>query len=189
MGCSIEGCEGPSKIRGWCNVHYERWRRHGDPLFMKRPYTKGMSMDEILDIQTRWVGDCREWIGPRNGRGYGVINVKKTTKPASRAVYEHIHGELDKSVVVRHTCDNPPCVNIAHLVPGTQAENIADAVAQMRHPHGSTSGQAKLNEAQIVIIRNRSENGESKASIARDYKMSKTTITDICNRKSWRHVA
>lgn len=188
MECSVVGCGSPSKIRGWCNIHYERWRRHGDPLFMARPYTRGLSMEQILEIQTEWVGECREWTGARNGRGYGVINIKKVTKPASRAVYEYVHGKLDKSVVVRHTCDNPPCVNIHHLIPGTQAQNIADAVSQMRHPHGSSSGMAKLNEEQVVVIRQRAEQGDSKAAIARDYNMSKTTIGDICNRKIWRHV-
>lgn len=30
--CSIDGCEKTYKItRGWCNTHYERWRRHGSP--------------------------------------------------------------------------------------------------------------------------------------------------------------
>lgn len=28
--------------------------------------------------------------------------------------------------VVMHTCDNPRCVNVQHLVPGTQAQNLAD---------------------------------------------------------------
>lgn len=32
--CSIEGCERPAKARTWCNTHYERWRRHGDPLMI-----------------------------------------------------------------------------------------------------------------------------------------------------------
>ena len=30
--CSIEGCEKPVKSRGWCDMHWTRWRRHGDPL-------------------------------------------------------------------------------------------------------------------------------------------------------------
>lgn len=28
--CSVDGCQKPSKSRGWCNTHYERWRRTGD---------------------------------------------------------------------------------------------------------------------------------------------------------------
>ena len=29
--CSIDGCARPVKSRGWCQAHYFRWRRNGDP--------------------------------------------------------------------------------------------------------------------------------------------------------------
>lgn len=29
--CAINGCPNPVKARGWCGMHYIRWRRHGDP--------------------------------------------------------------------------------------------------------------------------------------------------------------
>lgn len=29
--CSIDGCERPAKSLGWCQMHYFRVRRHGDP--------------------------------------------------------------------------------------------------------------------------------------------------------------
>ena len=28
--CSVEDCEKPACVRGWCRAHYERWRRRGD---------------------------------------------------------------------------------------------------------------------------------------------------------------
>jgi hypothetical protein len=30
--CAIEGCDRPVRGHGWCHMHYQRWRRHGDPL-------------------------------------------------------------------------------------------------------------------------------------------------------------
>ncbi len=30
--CSIKGCERLAKTRGWCDTHYKRWWKHGDPL-------------------------------------------------------------------------------------------------------------------------------------------------------------
>lgn len=30
--CSVEDCDRPSVTRGWCQRHYLRWTRHGDPL-------------------------------------------------------------------------------------------------------------------------------------------------------------
>ena len=29
--CSIDDCERPTVARGWCDKHYRRWKRHGDP--------------------------------------------------------------------------------------------------------------------------------------------------------------
>jgi hypothetical protein len=31
--CTIEDCGNPYKTRGWCGMHYSRWRKHGDPLW------------------------------------------------------------------------------------------------------------------------------------------------------------
>jgi hypothetical protein len=30
--CSVTDCDKPAHCRGWCNAHYLRWQRHGDPL-------------------------------------------------------------------------------------------------------------------------------------------------------------
>jgi hypothetical protein len=30
--CSIDGCDGPARKRGWCEKHYSRFKAHGDPL-------------------------------------------------------------------------------------------------------------------------------------------------------------
>lgn len=33
--CSVEGCENAAIKRGWCGMHYQRWHRYGDPLYMQ----------------------------------------------------------------------------------------------------------------------------------------------------------
>lgn len=33
--CSIDGCRSRVIARGWCVHHYNRWRRHGDPLWVR----------------------------------------------------------------------------------------------------------------------------------------------------------
>lgn len=30
--CTVDGCDRPSRARGWCKMHWHRWRRHGDPM-------------------------------------------------------------------------------------------------------------------------------------------------------------
>lgn len=34
--CIIEGCDMKRKARGWCNTHYGRWVRNGDPMETQR---------------------------------------------------------------------------------------------------------------------------------------------------------
>jgi hypothetical protein len=34
--CSVGGCVDASVVRGWCEAHYARWQRYGDPLGLRR---------------------------------------------------------------------------------------------------------------------------------------------------------
>lgn len=80
---------------------------------------------------------CWEWTGTRNLQGYGVIGlyIGGTARgtPAPRLQWMHSFGEIPLGMVVMHTCDNPPCINPAHLAIGTQADNLADMRAKGRH--------------------------------------------------------
>jgi HNH endonuclease len=35
--CSVPGCDRPHVARGWCKLHYYRWKRAGDPLLVRPP--------------------------------------------------------------------------------------------------------------------------------------------------------
>jgi hypothetical protein len=72
---------------------------------------------------------CIEWTGVRFARGYGRTSLGEY---AHRLAWEAEHGPIPAGMVVRHRCDNPPCVNVDHLQLGTQAENLADMVARGR---------------------------------------------------------
>jgi HNH endonuclease len=41
--CSVDGCDSKHYARGWCRIHYSRWRSTGDPLHEKEP-TEGCSI-------------------------------------------------------------------------------------------------------------------------------------------------
>lgn len=83
------------------------------------------------------------------GKGYGVFGVGQSTKLAHRAAYEVHHGvTLSSGQVVRHSCDNPPCCNPAHLILGTQLDNIRDMDERGRARRGAnTKGIPKMRRA------------------------------------------
>lgn len=85
--------------------------------------------------------DCWVWIGKRktNNRGqhYGALNVyikgQVKTVAAHRWAYEVFKGQRPGKWVIRHQCGNTLCINPAHLLRGTQAQNVADAYRDGTH--------------------------------------------------------
>jgi len=141
--------------------------------------------------------NCWNWMGAKNDCGYGVIG--RGTRchgisKAHRVAYEIFHfTDLHKTICVCHICDNPACVNPKHLFLGTQADNVADMIAKGRNTpppvrKGEEANFAKLTEQQIRQIRKLSKAGTSSRKIAKSFAVSKTTILQIVNHKSWRHV-
>jgi hypothetical protein len=71
--------------------------------------------------------ECIEWHGYRDKDGYGTVYVGNyKTVRAHRHVYEECIGPIPNGLILRHKCDNPPCVNPNHLEPGTQKDNARD---------------------------------------------------------------
>lgn len=75
------------------------------------------------------MSQCVETTYYKNPKGYGVLNRGGKTVKHHRLVYiraNKLSWSDIAGLVVRHTCDNPACVNPAHLVIGTHQDNMND---------------------------------------------------------------
>ncbi|MCM1967239.1 HNH endonuclease signature motif containing protein [Streptomyces sp. G1] len=72
------------------------------------------------------MSDCIPWPKARNNYGYGLISRHGKTQLAHRWYYQLANGPISNTRVVRHRCDNPPCVNVLHLELGTHKQNMRD---------------------------------------------------------------
>ena len=80
---------------------------------------------------------CWPWEMSRNPQGYGKVKAGQRDIRAHRLSYELHHGPVPAGMVVRHTCDNPPCCNPKHLLLGTHKDNTQDMIRRGRHLEGN----------------------------------------------------
>lgn len=133
---------------------------------------------------------CKIWTGATS-HGYGIRRRGKGTRLVHRQVMADIYGEAAiEGKVVRHTCDNPPCMNADHLRIGTQADNMDDAWQKGRRTAPRLPGEAhprhRLTEADVIEIRRRGS--ESHSALGREFGVSHTAIRDIVLRRRWQHI-
>jgi len=91
--------------------------------------------------------------------------------------------DIPSNIVIRHTCDNPKCINPEHLISGTQDDNIQDAVKKGRMRRGN------LTDNDIKIIRLSFELGIKKqAELAEEYRLTRAYVNRIINFKLYKNV-
>lgn len=153
--------------------------------------------DEIAGLEARFwpkvdkraADECWRWTGATSGQGYGYIRIARRCVFAHRTSWALSVGLTHFGLGVLHTCDNPPCVNPAHLFLGTNTDNMRDKTAKGRQAAGSRHGCAKLSEFDVAEIRRLdSSRAIARRDLAARYGVTKEAISYIV-RCGWRHVS
>lgn len=188
MKCSIDGCERPrGRARGWCQMHYARWRRTGE---LGRPEAAYAKSDDPLGVRLEHIGwdvspaGCWEWRGSRRPTGYGVVSIGQQKLEYTHRVSWQVHfGPIPQGAYVCHRCDNPPCLNPTHLFLADHDGNMADMVTKGRHAYGIRQGRAKLTPEMVREIRGQRD--VSQHVIASRFGVSQSLISRIKNDQRW----
>ncbi|QXN74975.1 HNH endonuclease [Gordonia phage Posh] len=192
--CSLPDCARPHRRNNLCDMHDRRMKRTGttdSPVksLAERFWAK---VDKGGPVIRPELGKCWVWTGATKAGGYGVIrpSSQRSGPPAkAHRVSAELAGMDIAGRFVLHACDNPPCVNPAHLRVGHHLDNVDDMVSRDRHVRGSRNGNTHLTESDVAEIRRRAAAGELHRIVAADYGVSRSRVTTIVSRRSWRHVA
>ena len=138
--------------------------------------------------------DCIEHTQKGGRRGYAMARYMGRQMHLHRRVYceaNTVHPDDIEGLVIRHVCDNPRCINPAHLIEGTHAQNMEDMTRRKRQAVGVQHGLAKLDEDAVRFIRKHfkrycKEFGGK--ALAKRFGVAESVIGAVNRNEIWTHV-
>lgn len=164
-------------------MHYGRWQRHGEPTY----YRPRKTLEERFWEKVDKSGDCWMWMACRDQRGYGQFALgagqRDNSTKAHRLAWEIVNRtSVPKGMCVCHTCDNPPCVNPAHLFLASHSENMLDKAAKGRaySMPRAINHMSKLTPEQVTELKARyAAGGVTQYQLAEEFGMTQPGISYI----------
>lgn len=149
---------------------------------------------------TEWIGyrllarisvspaGCFNWKLSGDRKGYGQTGMAGGTRYAHILSYETFRGPVPPGLYVLHKCDNPRCINPAHLFLGTQLDNMRDCISKGRHAWGEKVPNARLKNSDVRQIAERYAAGEESTELAKSYGVRYAVIWKILTGKTYRGI-
>lgn len=188
LKCLVDGCSNPHDSRGFCHIHYSRWRRHGDPLKTTKP-ANGELMRWILANLSFDGDDCLIWPFNRCPRsGSALMTIKRRSINPARVICEILYGPAPTAKhEAAHSCGkaHEGCVHPKHVRWATHLENEADKKLHGTAAIGVRHGRAVLSEEKVLSIR---ASKGSCSEVGKQFGISFKQVSRIRRRQSWSHL-
>lgn len=133
---------------------------------------------------------CWIWMAGKRRGGYGRFSLGRKEEGCASAhivAWELTYNKkVPEGLILCHKCDNPACVNPAHIFLGTYKDNTQDAILKKRLvTWGEDSPRAKLTWDNVDEIRKMRKEGETLKYIACAFSVSIANIHEIVSNKTW----
>ena len=115
------------------------------------------------------------------------MHINHRSVQAHRYSWRFYNGDIPAGMFVLHHCDNPSCVNPAHLFLGTNQDNATDRVNKNRQTKGELHPHHKMTNTDVAMIRKLfASNQISMRKLARMFCLSYSETNAILHRRTWR---
>ncbi len=194
IGCLVAECDRQHESKGYCGKHYWRWRKYGDPHFVKTNHGEGRNFEEKFWSRVNKTpglgrdGDCWEWTGKALRKGYAHTRYLGKAQLVHRVSWHLKHGEFPVNFLL-HSCDNRRCVNPDHLREGTLQDNTHDMVSRNRQARGEKAGNATLTEDIVKAILAEPKRWGFQSKLATRFNINTGTVSRIRRGLSWKHIS
>jgi hypothetical protein len=149
--------------------------------------------ERVLASVTVRTSGCWEFNKKTVVDGYGRIKIGGRLVMAHRAAYEAFRGPIRDELLACHSCDNRLCCNPWHIFPGTDSDNMRDAVGKgrARQPdlRGTRHPKARLTDEDVRTIRACVAAGQPQHSVAHSFGISQSMVSLINLGRKWSHVS
>jgi hypothetical protein len=209
--CTVDGCTGPAKTRGWCNKHYQRWWKHGDPEAVAvRVHVSETCSVEGCDAVARRRGYCDTHYARWRAHGDPTVNKRDVQSLTYSSVHKRVKAYNGPASLYRCAACGAAATDWACYRNRTEQEDLVgrwtvtysvsihDYAPMCRRCNrwsggnlrGEDHGRAKLTETDVLSVRDRLARGErlDYAAEAANLGVSDATLRSAATRITWKHL-
>lgn len=163
------------------------------------------TIEEFPDYEVSNAGEVRRAVASRTRRagtrisgssnrdGYPEVCLRRDGRAKNRRVHRLVwiafNGPIPSGLQINHINGAKSDNRIENLELVTPRENTLHAIEVLGHTRkGEGNPSSTLTAQDVLSIRERASEGETRTDLAAEFGVSKTCISGICTGKTWKHL-